>query len=335
MSELDDLRCSVRDFLSTHAPVRAQLGDDASSWQRLTGELGLTGLAVPESLGGAGGSFVELGVVLEEAGRQLLRAPLLSTAVVATLLAAVGATAQLAPLLDGSATAAVALGADLAVSRGRLTGVLPQIVDGAGAALVLVGSAEQLYLVESPRATPLQSLDPTRPQAHLVLENAPAYPIGDRSSARLASDYLQVALACECVGAARRCLEMAVAHLLVREQFGRPLGSFQALRHRVADLTVAVEGATSTAWYAAQAAAGLHDDLRVAAPLALATCSDAFTYVAGENIQLHGGIGFTWEHDAHLYFKRAWTTSLLYGDGRTLRRLAHARAGLDERLSHS
>jgi alkylation response protein AidB-like acyl-CoA dehydrogenase len=111
-------------------------------------------------------------------------------------------------------------------------------------------------------------------------------------------------------------------------QFGRPLGSFQALRHRVADLTVALEGARSTAWYAARAAAGQSDDLAVVAPLAYATCVDAFRTVAAESIQLHGGIGFTWEHDAHLYFKRAWTTALLHGEPHVHRRRAATRAGV-------
>ena len=121
---------------------------------------------------------------------------------------------------------------------------------------------------------------------------------------------------------------MTVDYLKVREQFGRPLGSFQALRHRVADLTVELDAATSTVWYAARAAATDAPDLPVVAPLAKATAQDAFTHIAGEAIQLHGGIGFTWEHDAHLYFKRAWTTALLHGDSRTLRRTAFARAGM-------
>jgi alkylation response protein AidB-like acyl-CoA dehydrogenase len=119
---------------------------------------------------------------------------------------------------------------------------------------------------------------------------------------------------------------MSVEHLKVREQFGRPLGSFQALRHRVADLTVAAEGAASVAWYAAKAAADDAPHLPVAAPLAKATAADAFALVAGETIQLHGGIGFTWEHDAHLFFKRAWTTRLLHGSSTDLRRLAYDRA---------
>ncbi len=124
-------------------------------------------------------------------------------------------------------------------------------------------------------------------------------------------------------------LESAVEHLKVREQFGRPLGSFQALRHRVADLTVPLEAARSTAWYAARAAAGLSDDLAVVAPLATGRLRRRLHGRSPASvIQLHGGIGFTWEHDAHLYFKRAWTTSLLHGDSRTLRRRAAARAGV-------
>jgi alkylation response protein AidB-like acyl-CoA dehydrogenase len=120
---------------------------------------------------------------------------------------------------------------------------------------------------------------------------------------------------------------VTVEHLKLREQFGRPLGSFQALRHRVADLTVDLEAATSTVWYATRAAATSSPDLPVVAPLAKAAATDAFTHIAGECIQLHGGIGFTWEHDAHLFFKRAWTTALLHGDARTLRRTAFARSG--------
>jgi alkylation response protein AidB-like acyl-CoA dehydrogenase len=140
-----------------------------------------------------------------------------------------------------------------------------------------------------------------------------------------AVDLLHVAMAAEAVGGARRALEMSVEHLKVREQFGRPLGSFQALRHRVADLTVELEAATSTTWYAARAVADQSQDLPVVAPLAKAAATSAFTHIAGECIQLHGGIGFTWEHDAHLYFKRAWTTALLH-DSRALRRRAFERA---------
>jgi hypothetical protein len=301
VSDLDDLRSAVRGFLTAQAPARAQLHDDPSVWKRLTGELGLM------SLPSEGAPFSWVATVLEETGRVLLRAPYLSSVVAACLLD--GDVA--AGLADGSVTAALALdGCD-------------QVVDAAGATVLLAAVGDDLVLVEDFTAEPLETMDPTRPQARVT---GPVHgtTVGSAAHAR---DLLHVALAAESVGAAQRVVELVVEHLLVREQFGRPLGSFQALRHRVADLTVAVEAATSTAWYAARAASGHSDDLPVAAPLAKAVAADAFVHVAGEAIQLFGGIGFTWEHDAHLYFKRAWTTALMHGDSRSLRRLAFERSG--------
>ena len=306
-----ELRRSVRALLEAHAPVRAQLSDDGAVWERLTGELGLTGLAVREEHGGAGGSVADLAVVLEEAGRTLLRPPLLATAVAATVLQD-RAPDLLPGLLDGSVTAALALSG---------TG---QVADAPGAGLLLVAADGALGVVEQPRVDALEPLDPTRPLGHVHVDDVRV--VGDAGALAAAQDLLHVALAAEAVGGAQRCLELTVAHLKDREQFGRPLGSFQALRHPVADLTVLVEGARSSAWYAARSAA----DRSVAAPLAAATAMDAYCAVAGETIQLHGGIGFTWEHDAHLYFKRAWTTALLHGGSRALRRTAFDRAHEEE-----
>ena len=315
MSDLDALRDSVRGFLDKHAPVRSEV----DVWPRLTKDLGLTGLAVSEDRGGAGAGWVELCVALEETGRVLLKAPMLSTAVAATLV-----PDDLLPgLLDGNTRTALALDTDCSVESGCLSGVMPQVVDAGDASLLLVGVGEDLYAVHDFATTPLPTLDASRPQAQVEVAGAAARHIGSASTAR---DLLHLALAAESVGAARRCIEMSVDHLKMREQFGRPLGSFQALRHRVADLTVAVEAAASMSWYAATAAAGGAPDLPVLAPLAKATAADAFTHAAGECIQLHGGIGFTWEHDAHLFFKRAWSTALLSGDSRSLRRLAYQRA---------
>ena len=330
--ELRELRAAVRGFLDQHAPVRSQLSGDATTWKRLSEELGLTALPVAEQLGGAGASFLEVAVVLEETGRSLLRAPYLSTVVAAAVLQELGAEDELPSVADGSAPVALALHGSVRADSGRLTGTLEQVVDAAESALLLVASGDALHLL--PRdgvgvtVTPLEVLDPTRPQARVALTQAPSRPLGNAETVSRAVDLHSVALAAECVGAAGRCLEMAVEHLKSREQFGRPLGSFQALRHRIADLTVLLEGATSTAWYAVRAAAGRSDDLAVAAPLAHATCVDAFRTIAGESIQLHGGIGFTWEPDAHLYFKRAWTTALLHGEPRVLRARAAARAGV-------
>ena len=328
MTETDDVRAlrrTVRAFLEQHAPARSQLADDASIWKRLTVELGLTGLAVSAEHGGSGATFVELAVVLEEAGRTLLRAPLLSTAVAAVVLERAAATDLLPGLLDGSIWAAFVEGG-ITVEGDRLRGTAPHVFCAAGAGLLLVATGEGLFAVEgtAARVTPLEPLDPTRPQARVELDGVQGRPIGSSSPA---VDLLHVALAAESVGAARRALEMSVEHLKVREQFGRPLGSFQALRHRVADLTAELEAATSTAWYAARAAAHGSPDLPVVAPLAKAAATEAFARIAGDSIQLHGGIGFTWEHDAHLYLKRAWTTALLHGDSRTLRRAAFARSG--------
>jgi alkylation response protein AidB-like acyl-CoA dehydrogenase len=316
MSDSDALRESVRSFLEKHAPVRS----DGDVWPRLTSELGLTGLAIAEEHGGSGATWDELAVVLQETGRVLLRAPYLSTVVAA---AAVEGADLLPGLADGSTRAALALEADVTVDGEQITGSLPQVVDAPGATLLLVGVGETLYAVGAFDVAPLEPLDVTRPQGRVELSSAPARPVGRADHAR---DLLHVALAAESVGAMQRCLELTVEHLKTREQFGRPLGSFQALRHRVADLTVAAEAAASTAWYAARAATEGAAHLPVSAPLAKATAADAFTQVAGEMIQLHGGIGFTWEHDAHLYFKRAWTTALLHGDSRSLRRTAYQRS---------
>jgi alkylation response protein AidB-like acyl-CoA dehydrogenase len=316
VSEAEDtreLRRTVRGFLEQHAPARAQLADDAGLWKRLTAELGLTGLAVSEAHGGSGASFAELAVALEEAGRILLRAPLISTSVAAVIAERAGAHDLLSGLVDGSTPAAF------------VDGDAP-VMNAADSALLFVLTGDDLLVAQTTgaRVTSLDPLDPTRPLARVELDTDGARRIGDASPAR---DLLHVALAAESIGGARRILELTVEHLKVREQFGRPLGSFQALRHRVADLTVELEAATSTVWYAARAAAIGSDELPVVAPLAKAAAADAFTHIAGEAIQLHGGIGFTWEHDAHLYFKRAWTTALLHGDSRTLRRTAFARAG--------
>jgi len=293
VSDLDDLQAAVRDLLTTHAPVRS---DEPSVWKRLSTEMGLTALPVE----GVPWSWVT--TVLEETGRVLLRAPYLPTVVAAAALKEGGKPVD--GLADGSLTAALAL-----------DGRLDAVPHAATADLLLLADGDELVLVEEFTATPVEHLDVTRPFARV--EHGGGRVVGSASYAR---DLHWSALAAESVGAAQAVLELAVEHLRLRQQFGRPLGSFQALRHRVADLTVLVEAARSSAWYAAT------EDL-TAAPLAKAVAADAFVTVAGECIQLFGGIGFTWEHDAHLYFKRAWTTALTHGDSASLRALAFDRSG--------
>jgi hypothetical protein len=293
MSEIDDLRTAVRDLLTTHAPPRSALQDDPSLWKRLSTEMGLTALPAED----VPWSWVT--TVLEETGRVLLRAPLLPTLVAAQALQG----EPVDGLADGSVTAALAL-----------DGSLSAVPHAHEAALLLLADGDHLLLVDDFTATPVETLDLTRPCASVVV-NSPGRAVGSASHAR---DLHWSALAAESVGSAAAILELAVEHLRVREQFGRPLGSFQALRHRVADLTVLLEAARSTAWFAAT-------DL-TAAPLAKATAADAFVTIVGECLQLFGGIGFTWEHDAHLYFKRAWSTVLTNGDSASLRALAFDRS---------
>ena len=296
MTELEDLRSAVRELLSEQAPVRSSLHDDPAVWKRLSTEMGLTALPVED----VPWSWVT--TVVEETGRVLLRAPYLPTVVAAAALREAGAPVD--GLADGSLTAALAL-----------DGKLDAVAHAAGADLLLLADGDDLVLVEGFTATPVEHIDPTRPFASVVVDS-PGQVVGSASYAR---DLHWSAVAAESVGGAQAVLELAVEHLKNREQFGRPLGSFQALRHRVADLTVLVEAAHSSAWFAAT-------DL-AAAPLAKAVAADAFVAVAGECIQLFGGIGFTWEHDAHLYFKRAWTTALTHGDSASLRALAFDRSG--------
>jgi acyl-CoA dehydrogenase len=309
-------------------------GYDRSTWERLSSDLGLTALAVPEQHGGAGGGPGEVAVAVEEFGRVLLPSPYLSTAVVALVLANLPAsqTSQAAErylprLADGSLIGALALNGDVTMADGRLSGVASNVVDGAAAGVLLVRSGDRLVAVEAVDASvePVETLDQTRRQAVARFDRAPALPAGP---AKPAIAMHRVMLAAECVAAAEHCLAVTVDYLKTRRQFGRPIGSFQALKHRVADLAVAVESARATAraavWTAGCSPAGLAE----LAPLAALHCSRTFVQVASEMIQLHGGIGVTWEHEAHLYFKRAKSTQLLLGRVSALRAEIGREAGL-------
>jgi alkylation response protein AidB-like acyl-CoA dehydrogenase len=176
-----------------------------------------------------------------------------------------------------------------------------------------------LYVVDADcpevTVTPLSTLDMTRPQARVELASAPARPLTDDAAVidRVMAT-AAIMLAAEQVGGAQRCLDMAVEYAKIRVQFGRPIGSFQAIKHKCADMLVDVESARSAAYYAASVLDDNSESPLVAAALAKAHCSSAYTRVAAENIQIHGGIGFTWEHPAHLYFKRAKTSEILFGD---------------------
>jgi len=364
--EQDELRRSVRRFLEDRAPmseVRRLMettdGFDRSVWDQMANQLGLPSLIVPEAYGGAGFSFVELAVVLEETGAALVGVPLFaSVAMAATALLACDdepAKQDLLPgIASGEVTATVALSEDsgrwdldgvtlAATASGSgwlLDGHKMFVLDGHTADLVLVAgrtpAGVSLFAVQGTASgllrTPLATMDQTRKQARLEFSSTPARLIGEEGSAGpvLARmlDLAAVALAAEQVGGAQRCLDMSVEYAKNRIQFGRPIGSFQAIKHKCADMLLQVESAKSAAYYAAWAAADNSDELPVVASLAKSYCSEAYFHAAAENIQIHGGIGFTWEHDAHLYFKRAKSSELLFGDPAYHRELLAQRIGI-------
>jgi alkylation response protein AidB-like acyl-CoA dehydrogenase len=350
------------------AAMDSPLGWDAAVWRRIAAELGWTAVIVPEAYGGLGLSQVELAVLMEEMGSALLCAPFFSTVcLAANALVAGGSPEQKDGLLrriaSGEATATVgwteangrwdasgieatverAAGGDLVVS-GRKTFVL----DGQSADHVLVaarrpGSSgeEGVSLVALPADAPglgrraLGTMDRTRRQAELTLDRvrvSPSALVGaDGEGWRILAktlDLAAVSLSAEQLGGAQRCLDMAVDYAKQRVQFGRPIGSFQAIKHKCADMLVLVESARSASYFAACTAAEDGDELPLAASLAKAYCSDAYFRCAAENVQIHGGIGFTWEHDAHLYLKRAKSTETLLGDASHHRELVARRIGL-------
>jgi alkylation response protein AidB-like acyl-CoA dehydrogenase len=349
--EQRELAATLRRFLQDKSPsaevrrlMQTEQGYDPQTWAQLAGQLGLPGLVVPEKYGGSGAGPVELAIACEEMGRALLCAPYFASAVLAVhaLLASGDQAAQeefLPALADGTSIATLAVGEDdgawttsgLQTRAHRsaggymLDGRKSFVLDGHTADLLLVvaqaDGGPSLFAVtggaDGLGRRLLDTLDMTRKQAVLSLDGVPARLVGAEGSAagvvertlRLAA----VALAAEQVGGAQRCLDMSVEYAKIRLQFGRPIGSFQAIKHMCADLLLEVESARSAAYYAAWAAEEQSDELPLVASLAKAFCSEAYFRAAADNIQIHGGIGFTWEHDAHLYYRRAKSTELMLG----------------------
>jgi alkylation response protein AidB-like acyl-CoA dehydrogenase len=324
-----------------------ETGYDPAVWAQLAGQLGLTGLAIPEKYGGSGYGPVEQLIACEEMGRALLCAPYLASAVLAAgaLLASddEAAQAELLPgIADGTVIATLAVAADdagRALARETVDGYVVDghstlVIDGLIAGLILVtaetDAGPSLFVVDggAPGLTrrPLQTLDMTRKQAELEFSGTPARLIGTAGEGVAAVAQAVrggvIALCAEQVGGAQRCLDMSVDYAKLRVQFGRPIGSFQAIKHKCADMLLEVESAKSAAYYAAWAAADGTDDLPLAASLAKAYCSAAYCHAAAENIQIHGGIGFTWEHDAHLYYRRARSSAVMLGSPAQHREIA-------------
>ena len=351
---------SLRAFLARTAPTQhvRSVADtphswDRTTWQRLGNELGVLGISVPERLGGAGFGIGELCVVAEELGAALTAVPFLSSSVLtAHCLLELDDDALnktwLPPLAGGERIGALV--ADLTGGptpiRGRpsVEGVL---LDGDSGPLLGVVEATHFLVVaafdqgerviavegDSPglRRVRMSTIDPTRPVARLEFRRVPGRPVGGPDPAAAlerALDVVRVVLAAEQLGGMRACLDSVVAYVKVRVQFGRIVGSFQGVKHRLADMRVALEEAESIVRYAAWAADSAPEERSVAAALAQVRLSTGYFSLAKQHLLLFGGIGFTWEHDAHLYYKRAKSDELLLGAPGRARSLLADRLGL-------
>jgi alkylation response protein AidB-like acyl-CoA dehydrogenase len=302
--EQNALRETVRTLLTREGDTRTAMastsGYDEKLWARLC-DLGVAALAIPEEHGGLGASFLETRVVLAELGRALTPGPLLGTVVASAALLSAGADSLLPEIAAGSVVPSLVWG--------------PYALNAQVADIFLVPAEDGLYAVPAGEAivTPHEPMDPTRRLATVTATGGRFLGRPDMDRVR---DVACAALAAESAGAAARCLELTVAYTRQRTQFGRPIGSFQALKHRMADMHVLVETAESASLAAASSVV-TGDDLAATAATAAVWCAEAFTSVAGEMIQLHGGIAITWEHDAHLYFKRAHGNAHLFGSPRS------------------
>ena len=335
-AEQEELRSSVRRFLGERGSVAPLI------------ELGLAGLLVPEALGGAGLGMLELGVVLEECGRARYEGPFVASALAATRLLLAAATPaeqrELLPALATGERRAAALGlapgASLRESGGHLSGVEPLALEAGDADWLFSAVGGSVFVTDAQaagvRIEPAESLDPTRRLFRVTLDGAPARRLGaaDVSAAiASASDALVAGLVADGVGAAARALERALEYAKQREQFGHPIGGFQAVQHLLVDMLQDVELARAAAYYAlwAQDAAPPIERARATA-LAKAFTSEALPRVGATAIQVFGGIGFTAELDIHLYYRRLVSLSLLYGDaGHQLERVAEIAFAKDER----
>ena len=350
-SDQNLLKNAARSFLDEHAKAAAvrllwedPRGESEALWKDMA-QLGWLGLSLPEAHGGSGLGMVETAIVLDEIGRAALPTPYWPTALAATAIDTMGTDAQkkrwLPAVATGDARATIAfLDGDLdwspesittraepASDGWRLTGV-KRWVPWAHVANVLLVPARSpqgltIFLVDPAAAgitlSPVQGMDFGTRWTHVALANVRATEtVGAPGSATATLEGLlrrgAIGAAAEMLGAARRCLDMAVNYAKVREQFGQPIGSFQAIRHKCSDMLLEVENSHSAVYYAAWAQDASAEDADLAASVAKAYVGDASRKVCGEAIQVHGGIGFTWEYDLHIYFKRAKALETMYGD---------------------
>jgi alkylation response protein AidB-like acyl-CoA dehydrogenase len=333
-------------------------------WKKMA-ELGWLGLIVPENYGGAGLNYIDLVVVLEEMGKVVLPSPFVWTVLFGEAVARAGSEPMKQKLLPKVAggeligtlaylepsgnwdPAAISMPAKKSGKDFVLDGIKLYVNDGHVADYFLVAARTggqgldgvTLFAIDSKRpgvtVNKLKTMDQTRKLAEVVFKDVKAGAddvVGevDQGVKPLADviDRGKVALSAEMVGGAQKVLDMAVDYAKVREQFGRPIGSFQAIQHKCANMLIDVENARSVAYYAAWAVSNEVPDASLAAATAKAAASDSYRRVAGEGIQVHGGIGFTWEHDMHLYFKRAKSTEFTFGDATFNRELVAQLFGL-------
>ncbi|MER7012851.1 acyl-CoA dehydrogenase family protein [Saccharopolyspora sp. NPDC000359] len=338
--EQEELRRTVRKLLDRHGgppipdPEQPRTDFDPVLWDQLA-EIGAHGLAVPEKHGGVGATLLETLIVVEELGRRLVANPFLSTVLSTEALLAAGDRDACDRLLPGIASGEqvvsvawaepnhlwsateFATTARVVDQDWYLDGHKALVLDAAEADTLLVvavadGAASLFEASPEAAVTPSAPLDPTRRMGEVHLANAPATLIGPAPLRRM-SDVAAAAVAAEQIGAAQRWLHETVEYTKLRKQFGRPIGSFQAIKHRLADCYTAIESARSLS-YAASWAVATHDERATElAAMAKSACSDAYSLIAAEGVQLHGGIGITWEHEAHLHLKRAHATKHLFG----------------------
>jgi alkylation response protein AidB-like acyl-CoA dehydrogenase len=325
----EQLRSSVRDLLAKRAPAAATIARmesaepyDPALWRALAVEVGVTALAVPEERGGHGASWREVAVVAEELGASVAPTPFLGHTLASVAARVAGSEDLAAKLVAGEVTGTLAVSAgsvretNVSVVDGRLTGTVRGVIDAVTADVLLVPTDAGLFAVAASDAqrSPVASLDMTRPLCDIDVDDAPGTRLSEGHRARDAALLISGALlASEQVGLAQRCLDLTVDYLKTRYQFARPIGSYQALKHRVADLWAAITQARAVTRYAAGCVADHDDDAPVAVELAQAYCLPVAVRAAEECVQLHGGIGFTWEHPAHLYLKRAKANAILFG----------------------
>jgi alkylation response protein AidB-like acyl-CoA dehydrogenase len=345
------LKDTVRSFLdrraslkATRAVVDAGQPFEFETWKQLAADLGLAALLVPEVLGGAGGTFVDAMIVLEEMGRVLYSGPFLSSSVqgVQALLVSGDSEAMsdyLPSIGSGDLRCTFAVADDagswaldatrcIASASGDgfvLNGVKSYVIDGGTSDLLLATALleDRPRMFAVPAATPsvavddLAAMDPTRQLSRAVFTDAPARllapAVPDGGWIEIAIALGALALACELVGVIDMAHQMSVGYAKVREQFGQPIGAFQAIKHKCSDMYVELEAARSITYLAGWAAAQSDSDAETLAAMAKAMAADAACQVSADNIQIHGGMGFAWEHDAHLYYKRAHSSRQLFG----------------------